>query len=181
MRWRDCRRLECNSDAPPALSGLNRTRAGAEGGVENGNREERVSGFGAKAYQSVAVQTDVASADPHRMTLLLYDGAIEAIRLAQAHMGTRRIAAKCEAIGKAVRIVEEGLKASVDRQQGGSLAERLVYLYDYITMRLLQANLRNDRKALDEASRLLVDLRAAWAQIGASGSQSQTAPANALT
>ena len=129
-----------------------------------------MAGFGAKAYQSVAVQTAVASADPHRMTLLLFDGAIEAIRLAQAHMGTRRIAAKCEAIGKVVCILEEGLKASVDRKVGGELAERLVALYDYITMRLLQANLRNDRKALDEAYKLLDDLRSAWAQIGPASS-----------
>ncbi len=83
--------------------------------MEFTNREEHVSGFGAKAYHNVAVQTAVGSADPHRMTLLLYDGAIEAIRLAQAHLGTRRVAVKCEAIGKALRIVEEGLKASVDR------------------------------------------------------------------
>jgi flagellar secretion chaperone FliS len=130
-----------------------------------------LAGFGAKAYQSVAVQTAVGTADPHRMTLLLYDGAIEAIRLAQAHMGTRRVAAKCEAIGKAVCIVEEGLKASVDRAAGGVLAERLVALYDYIEMRLLQANLRNDRKGLEEAGALLGDLRSAWAQIGATGSQ----------
>ena len=129
-----------------------------------------MSGFGAKAYQSVALHTSVATADPHRMTLMLYDGAIEAIRLAHAHMGTRRIAAKCEAIGKALRIVEEGLKASVDRGAGGQLAERLIALYDYITMRLLQANLRNDRKALEEASGLLSDLRSAWAQIGSGGS-----------
>lgn len=125
-----------------------------------------MAGFGAKAYQSVAVQTAVGSADPHKMTLLLYDGAIEAIRLALAHMGTRRVAPKCEAIGKAVCIVEEGLKASVDRKAGGVLAERLVALYDYITMRLLQGNLRNDQKALQEALSLLGDLRSAWAQIG---------------
>jgi flagellar protein FliS len=125
-----------------------------------------LAGFGAKAYQSVAVQTSVASADPHRMTLLLYDGAIEAIRLALAHMGTRRIAAKCEAVGKAVCILEEGLKASVDRKAGGQLAERLVALYEYITMRLLQGNLHNDRKPLEEAHKLLGDLRSAWAQIG---------------
>jgi flagellar protein FliS len=147
-----------------------------------------VTGFGAKAYQNVAMQTAVGTADPHRMILMLYDGTIEAIRLAQAHMGTRRIAAKCEALGKAVRIVEEGLKASVDRKVGGQLAERLVSLYDYITMRLLQANLRNDQKALDEARRLLTDLRSAWAQIaqtppgsnaGSAGAARAFAPAGA--
>jgi flagellar protein FliS len=134
-----------------------------------------LSGFGAKAYQSVAVASAVGSADPHRMTLLLYDAAIEAIRLAQAHMGTRRITAKCEAIGKALRIVEEGLKASVDRDAGGHLAVKLVSLYDYITMRLLQANLRNDRKALEEACTLLSDLRSAWAQIGTNASRARAA------
>ncbi|HEV3019210.1 MAG TPA: flagellar export chaperone FliS [Burkholderiaceae bacterium] len=134
-----------------------------------------MSGFGAKAYQSVAVASAVGSADPHRMTLLLYDAAIEAIRLAQAHMGTRRITAKCEAIGKALRIVEEGLKASVDRDAGGHLAVKLVSLYDYITMRLLQANLRNDRKALEEACTLLSDLRSAWAQIGTNASRARAA------
>ena len=143
--------------------------------MEFGSREASVSGFGAKAYQNVAVHTAVASSDPHRMTVLLYDGAIEAIRLAQAHMGTRRIAAKCEAIGKAVRIVEEGLKASVDREEGGQLAERLVSLYDYIAMRLLQANLRNDPKALEEARGLLSQLRTAWAQIGADASRARAA------
>jgi flagellar protein FliS len=109
------------------------------------------------------------------MTLLLYDAAIEAIRLAQAHLGTRRVAAKCEAIGKALRIVEEGLKASVDRDAGGHLAVKLVSLYDYITMRLLQANLRNDRKALEEACTLLSDLRSAWAQIGTNASRARAA------
>ncbi len=143
--------------------------------MEFTNREEHVSGFGAKAYHNVAVQTAVGSADPHRMTLLLYDGAIEAIRLAQAHLGTRRVAVKCEAIGKALRIVEEGL----NRKAGGQLAERLVALYDYITMRLLQANLRNDRSALEEAGGLLGDLRSAWAQIGAGGSPSNAATAAA--
>jgi flagellar protein FliS len=147
--------------------------------MELTNREAQLSGFGAKAYQSVAVQTAVSSADPHRMTLLLYDGAIEAIRLAQAHMGTRRIAAKCEAIGKAVRIVEEGLKASVDRKVGGELAERLVALYDYITLRLLQANLKNDRKALEEAGMLLGELRSAWAQIGPTAARPDVATAAA--
>jgi len=140
--------------------------------------EEQVAGIGAKAYQDISLQTGVGSADPHKMILMLFDGAIEAIRLSESYVGTRKVAAKCEALGKAVRIVEEGLKASVDRNAGGQLAERLVALYEYITLRLLQANLRNDRKALEEARTLLGDLRSAWAQIGVNLAQSKAvAPA----
>jgi flagellar protein FliS len=64
-----------------------------------------------------------------------------------------------------VRIVDEGLKASLDTRGGGPLAVRLQELYGFITMRLLQGNLRNDPHKLEEAAKLLGELRAAWSQI----------------
>ncbi|MEW5880062.1 MAG: flagellar export chaperone FliS [Pseudomonadota bacterium] len=126
-----------------------------------------MSGYGARAYQRVGVDSGVAAADPHRLVLMLFDGALEAIKLAQAHIATGNVAGKGQALGKAVRIVEEGLKASLDKDAGGPLARQLAALYDYASLRLLQANLKNDHAALDEVSRLLADLRDAWAQIGA--------------
>lgn len=133
-----------------------------------------MNGFGAKVYQRVGVDSSVAGADPHRLILMLFDGALEALRLTRSHMQARRIAAKGEALGKAISIVHDGLKASVDRTAGGELGARLATLYDYIAMRLLQANLRNDTAALDEAVRLLTDLRDAWA--GIAGAPGATAP-----
>jgi len=124
-----------------------------------------MNGFGAKVYQRVGVDSSVANADPHQLILMLFDGALEALRLARSHMEARRIADKGQALGKAISIVQDGLKASVDGDAGGQLAARLSSLYDYILMRLLQVNLRNDIKALDEVVRLLGDLRGAWAGI----------------
>ncbi len=120
---------------------------------------------GAHLYRRVGIDTDVTAAPPHQLVLLLFDGALEAIRLARSHVAAGRIAEKGQALGKAVRIVEEGLKASLDRSAGGAMAGQLAQLYDYASLRLLQANLRNDRAALDEVERLLAELRAAWAQI----------------
>jgi flagellar secretion chaperone FliS len=125
-----------------------------------------MNGFGAKIYQRVGVDSSVASADPHKLILMLFDGAVEALRLARSHMEARRIADKGQALGKAISIVQDGLKASVDVDAGGQLGTRLSTLYDYIAMRLLQAHLRNDLKALDEVVRLLGELRGAWAAIG---------------
>ncbi|HXF44728.1 MAG TPA: flagellar export chaperone FliS [Burkholderiaceae bacterium] len=126
-----------------------------------------MNGFGAQVYKRVGVDSGVAAADPHRLVLMLFDGALEAIKQAEAHIAGGRIAEKGQALGKAVRIVEEGLKASLDVNAGGALAQQLAALYDYAALRLLQANLRNDRKALAEVSALLADLRGAWASIGA--------------
>lgn len=145
-----------------------------------------MSGYGAKVYQRVGVDSGVAAADPHRLVLMLFDGALEAIKLAKAHIAAANVAEKGRALGKAVRIVEEGLKASLDKDAGGPLARQLAALYDYASLRLLQANLKNDHAALDEAGRLLADLRDAWSQIGArrapaatpaSGANAAAAPA----
>ena len=122
--------------------------------------------YGQAAYQRVSLDTAVASADPHQMILMLFDGAIEAVRQATVFMQDGRTADKGRVLGKAIRIVEEGLKASLDRSVGGALAQQLAALYDYVSLRLLQANLRNDAAALQEVSRLLDDLRGAWVQIG---------------
>jgi len=131
--------------------------------------------FGAKVYQRVGVDSSVASADPHRLILMLFDGALEALRLARSHMDARRIAEKGQALGKAISIVQDGLKASVDVDAGGQLGARLSTLYDYICMRLLQANLRNDLKALDEVVHLLGDLRSAWAGIASTSGMAASA------
>jgi flagellar protein FliS len=74
--------------------------------------------------------------------------------------------AKGRAIGRSVRIVDEGLKAALDARAGGKLAENLGALYAYVSMRLTQANLQNDPQALEECVRLMEPLRTAWVAIG---------------
>ena len=118
------------------------------------------------AYSQVGVETGVASADPHKLILMLYDGTLAALCSARLAIGRGEVAAKGSAISKAIAIIDGGLKASLDVKAGGILAERLAGLYDYMLTRLLAANLRNDTAILDEVSSLLDELRGAWAQIG---------------
>jgi flagellar protein FliS len=121
---------------------------------------------GIDAYAEVGVETGVAAADPHKLILMLFDGTLAAIAKARLAMSRGEIAAKGAAISKAIEIIDGGLKASLDVSAGGALAERLAALYDYMLNRLLAANLRNDASLLDEITRLLNELRGAWAQIG---------------
>jgi len=138
-----------------------------------------MTGFGAQQYRKVGVDSGVGAASSHHLVLMLFDGALEAIRLARMHLAAGRVAEKGAALGKAVRIVEEGLKACLDRSAGGPLAGQLAQLYDYASLRLLQANLRNDAAALDEVERLLGELRGAWAQIDPVNRPGAPAPADA--
>lgn len=118
------------------------------------------------AYTSVSVETGVSSADPHKLILMLFEGALLQVGSAAIAMDNRDIPAKGTAISKAIEIITNGLKISLDFEAGGELAERLGALYDYMAQRLLYANLHNSRPALEEVTRLLTDLKDAWAAIG---------------
>jgi flagellar protein FliS len=120
----------------------------------------------AGAYARVGVETSVNSASAHKLIELLFNGFMDSISLARGAMRAGQIEAKGRAIGRAARIVEEGLKASLNMEAGGRLAEDLDGLYAYVALRLLVANLRNDESALDECVRLIEPLRQAWIAIG---------------
>lgn len=117
------------------------------------------------AYQDVGITSSVASADPHRLIMLLFDGAQAAIAIARGAIEQNAIAEKGNAISKAIDIIDNGLKASLDLERGQDLADRLYALYDYMSSRLLHANLKNDIAALEEVARLLTEIQSAWAEI----------------
>lgn len=127
------------------------------------------------AYTKVNVESSITEASPHALVLLLFDGAIQACYSGKIHMEQKEIAEKGMAISKAINIITNGLKASLDIESGGELAERLSALYDYMVQRLLFANLKNQPAALAEVASLLADLRDAWAQIAPERQQTAVA------
>ena len=126
----------------------------------------------ARAYKQIAAETGVAAASPHRLVAMLFDGYLEALAEARGAMQAGRIDDKGRAIGRAVRIVDEGLRAGLNLQAGGRLASDLHDLYGYLNLRLTQANLRNDERLLEECQRLMQPLRDAWMSISAQASRS---------
>lgn len=123
-------------------------------------------GRGASAYAKVGVESGVMSANPHQLIVMLFDGALAAIRTARIHLQDGNSAEKGKAISKALDIVNNGLLAALDAERGGEIAERLASLYDYVTRLLLSANLHNDVESLDQAETLLHDIASAWREIG---------------
>ena len=124
---------------------------------------------GASSYAQIGLQSAAMSASPHQLITMLFEGAKTAIAMARHHMASKEIAAKGNAISKAINIVDNGLKASLDTETsdkaGLELVGNLSALYDYIAQRLLYANLRNDPALLDEADRLLDNISSAWREI----------------
>lgn len=125
-----------------------------------------------KTYANVGLESGVTASDPHKLILMLYQGALLAIASAKNQILRKETAVKGASITKAIAIIDEGLKASLDKNAGGDLAQNLSALYDYMSQRLLIANLKNDVAALDEVSRLLAELKGAWEAIRPSAAPS---------
>ncbi|MGV8900091.1 MAG: flagellar export chaperone FliS [Burkholderiaceae bacterium] len=117
---------------------------------------------GANAYAKVGIETGVMAASPHKLIVMLLDGALSSVLMAQLHMKAGNIAGKGMAISKAMSIIDDGLRASLNKEVGGELALSLDSLYEYMGRRLLEANLKNQPEMLEEVHGLLQDIKGAW-------------------
>ena len=121
--------------------------------------------YGAAAYAGVGLQTKVATASPHGLIVMLYDGALQSLTNGLYQLEQGNISGKAKSLAKAVDIINQGLNASLDPVVGGEIATSLKALYDYMCRRLMLANLTNDKVIIDEVLGLLRQLRGAWAEI----------------
>lgn len=128
------------------------------------------------AYTRTALEMEVNSANPHRLILMLFDGVLTALAAAKGQMQRQQTGEKGVMLSKAISILEEGLRLSLDKTAGGELAEQLDALYEYMSHRLLMANISNDVAAIDEVAGLLTLLRDSWLQIGVPTASVSAAP-----
>jgi flagellar protein FliS len=121
---------------------------------------------GAAAYHANAVEIQVAGADSHRLVTLLFEGFDAAVAEAHGALAAGDIERKCRSLTRAIRIVDEGLRAHLNLADGGNLARDLADLYGYVVNRLFLANARSDPSLLSECTRLIKPLHEAWVAIG---------------
>jgi flagellar protein FliS len=121
---------------------------------------------GANAYANVGMETGVAAATPHKLTLMLMDGASIAIVLAIKYMKERNIIEKGKKITQAILIIDNGLRASLNHKVGdGQIAGNLDALYSYMSRTLFTANVKNRPELLEEVHGLLNQIKEAWEAI----------------
>lgn len=114
-----------------------------------------------KEYGRVNVQTGIMNASPYRLIQMLLEGALDKIAQAKGHLQRENVKEKGEAISTAVSIIG-GLRESLDKSSGGQIAENLDNLYEYISKRLLEANINSDVAILNEVYELLIEIKSAW-------------------
>jgi len=112
-------------------------------------------------YNQVRAHVETEGASPHRLIQILMEGALEKIRAARGLIERRDIPGKIRNINWALSLID-GLRHSLDIENGGEIASNLESLYDYMQRRLIVGNAENDPSILDEVVSLLLEIKSAW-------------------
>lgn len=120
---------------------------------------------GNSAYTAVSLDSQIVGATPHQLIVLLYDGAINAMKRAEIYFQSGNIARRGEMISRAINIIDNGLRAGLDHEKGGKIAEELESLYEYISRTLLEANLNKSGEKLPHLIALMTVMQETWQAI----------------
>ncbi|MBB1320135.1 flagellar export chaperone FliS [Shewanella sp. SR43-8] len=114
-----------------------------------------------QSYRKVSLDSEISVASPHRIIQMMFAGGLE--RLAQSRYAIENgdMINKGLFIGKAIGIIN-GLNNSLNMDEGGEIAGNLSKLYDFIILKVTEANLRNDAQAIDDAVSVLRTLKEGW-------------------
>ena len=115
-------------------------------------------------YRNIGAQGAILESNPHRLILMLIDGAIEKTATARGKMLHGEIAEKGRLISGSISIVD-ALRNSLDHTAGGDLAKNLDSLYEYMSRRLLESNSTDQPELLEEVISLLKEVKEAWVAI----------------
>ncbi|MCM3602639.1 flagellar export chaperone FliS [Robertmurraya korlensis] len=111
-----------------------------------------------QAYQ----QNSLNTASPGELTLMLYNGCLKFINQAKVALQTNDMQEKNTNLIKAQKIIQEFM---ITLNMDVPLSKDLMAMYDYIYRRLVEANIKNDVKILDEVSGFVTEYRDTWKQV----------------
>lgn len=107
---------------------------------------------------------EISTVSQSKLIIMLYEGAIRFLNTASDNMQPRNYEIAHNNIMKAQDIVTE-LMMALNIDEGGEIGNNLLGIYVYIKKRLLEANMEKDGKILEEAIKLLSELKDAWEEI----------------
>jgi flagellar protein FliS len=119
---------------------------------------------GINAYKKDSLKQDIASADPHRLTLMLMQGALDRMAYSKGCMERKDFAGKAEHLSR-VNAILLNLRDTLDLDVGGDVAQNLYALYEFMIRQLQEANVQNNLQTIDEVINLLLPIKKAWASI----------------
>ena len=119
---------------------------------------------GINAYKKGNIKQEIASADPHKITLMLMQGALDRLAYGKGCIERKDFEGKSDHLSRASAILMN-LRDTLDMDVKSEISDNLYSLYDYMIQRITDANIQNDLNIMSEVINLLLPIKTAWASI----------------
>jgi flagellar secretion chaperone FliS len=123
------------------------------------------NGIGYQAYQTTAIEARAASADIHRLVLMLFEGFLEELARFEGHIAAKRFEKKADAVARLLKILG-GLEASLNPETGGDVAVDMMRLYKHCGEAVMQASLQNELGYISNVREVMTNLHDGWLNVG---------------
>jgi flagellar protein FliS len=130
------------------------------------------------AYQKGTLKQDIINADPHKLTLMLMQGALDKLAYAKGCIERNDLKGRAEHLSKATAIFIN-LRDTLDLDIASDFSENLYSLYNYFIEKLSNVSSDNGIEVISEVSMLFYPIKDAWAQIPEEAKREAYAQANA--
>jgi flagellar protein FliS len=130
------------------------------------------------AYKKGTLKQDIINADPHKLTLMLMQGALDKLAYAKGCIERNDLQGRSEHISKVIAIFVN-LRDTLDMEVGGEVAQNLYSLYDYFLTQLSSLSSENGKEVISEVSELFYPIKESWSQIPETAKQQAYAQAKA--
>ncbi len=108
------------------------------------------------------LEAQIKTASKEQLLIMLYDGALNNCNLALEFIQNEKHEEGCEKLMKAQNIVAE-LISSLQFDKNQEVSKNLASLYGYVYIQLMEANVKHEMAAIQNAIKILHDLKATWA------------------
>ncbi len=120
---------------------------------------------GQNAYAQVSLESQLAGATPHQLITMLLEGAINAMVRAKIYFDMGNIPKRGQMISRAINIIDNGLRTSLNHEVGGHITEEMESLYEYVSRNLLLLNMQQDPEPLAHLIEIMTNLSTTWKEI----------------
>lgn len=120
---------------------------------------------GVDVYKRVEVETRVNSSSPYELVIMLYEAALKELDLMRLAIESKKYEEKARHSDKAMRILSDGLRAPLDMEKGGDVAENLFQLYTFLNREILAASVANSVEKVTVCIDLLGQLCDSWKEV----------------
>jgi flagellar protein FliS len=124
------------------------------------------------AYASTERETAVSSARPVDLVVLVFQRVLDHLRHGRQMMEQQEDSAV--PLTKALQLINAGLQACLDRQQGGDIASNLASLYDWASREIMLARIKRDSERISAVIEVLTTVSSAWLELSTQGQGSSS-------